>query len=113
MKDFSGANGILYRCHLSNTGWENFWKKSGQTSGTTREARPIEAVQIKLTGVLSSYYDVYYRVHSANYGWLGWAENGETAGTTGGGLRAEALQIKIVPKSQSVEPHEKWTALYS
>ena len=28
-------------------------------------------------------YDIYYRVHAQDYGWLGWAKNGSSAGTEG------------------------------
>ena len=43
-------------------------------------------------------YDIYYRVHAQNFGWMGWAKNGEAAGTEGYGYRVEAIQIKIVKK---------------
>lgn len=43
----------------------------------------MEAVRLKLTGELAEHYDIYYRVHSQSYGWLGWAKNGEIAGTAG------------------------------
>lgn len=58
----------------------------------------MEAVQIRLTGELASYYHVYYRVHSQYFGWLGWAKDGESAGTSSLSLRIEAIQIKLVPK---------------
>ena len=28
-------------------------------------------------------YDVYYRVHCQNFGWMDWAKNGESAGSAG------------------------------
>jgi len=59
----------------------------------------MEAVQIRLTGEVSSRYDVYYRVHLANTGWLGWAKNGDTAGSVGCGIRMEAVQIKLAAKT--------------
>lgn len=34
----------------------------------------MEAVQLKLTGEIAEHYDIYYRVHSQTYGWLGWAK---------------------------------------
>ena len=43
-------------------------------------------------------YDIYYRVHSQTYGWLGWAKNGEAAGTEGFAKRLEAIQIVLVEK---------------
>ena len=47
---------------------------------------------------MARYYDIYYRVHSEEYGWLGWAKNGEKAGTTTCGYRMESLQVRIVAK---------------
>ena len=67
-------------------------------SGTSGKAKRLEAIRIELTGTISSYYDVYYRVHAQSYGWMGWAKNGETAGTAGLGKRLEAIQICLVEK---------------
>ena len=53
---------------------------------------------MKLTGTAAQKYDIYYRVHSQTYGWLGWAKNGERAGTEGKSKRLEAIQIKLVNK---------------
>ncbi len=89
--------GIEYRTHVQDYGWENEWAFNGQMSGTQGESKRLEAIQIRLWGEISVYYDVYYRVHSENYGWLGWAKNGESAGTAGKGLRLESIQIMLVP----------------
>ncbi|MCR5105553.1 MAG: hypothetical protein K6B68_14050 [Eubacterium sp.] len=100
LKDYNGQSGITYSCHVSDIGWQG-WRTSGQMAGTTGQARRIEAIKIRLTGTISSYYNVYYRMHVANYGWLGWASNGAIAGTTGGGIRAEAIEIRLVAKGVS------------
>jgi len=47
---------------------------------------------------MAEHYDIYYRVHSQNYGWLGWAKNGESAGTAGHSYRLEAIEIVLVEK---------------
>ena len=90
--------GIRYKTHVQSFGWEKEWKKDGQMSGTSGKAKRLEAIRIELTGTISSYYDVYYRVHAQSYGWMGWAKNGETAGTAGLGKRLEAIQICLVEK---------------
>ena len=64
---------IEYRAHVAKKGWQN-WKKDGQIAGTTGESLAMEAVQLKLTGEIAEHYDIYYRVHSQTYGWLGWAK---------------------------------------
>ena len=51
---------------------------------------------------MANHYDIYYRVHAQNFGWLGWAKNGESAGTAGYGYRLEGLQIVLVEKGQDI-----------
>lgn len=53
---------------------------------------------MKLSGDIAKKYDVYYRVHAQNFGWLGWAKNGEEAGTAGYSYRLEAIQVVMVPE---------------
>ncbi|HHT77586.1 MAG TPA: hypothetical protein GXZ67_06870, partial [Clostridiaceae bacterium] len=36
----------------------------------------LEGIKILLTGDMANHFDVYYRVHIQDYGWLGWAKNG-------------------------------------
>ena len=45
-------------------------------------------------------YDIYYRVHCQNFGWMGWAKNGEAAGSEGYCYRLEGIQIKLVEKGK-------------
>ena len=45
-------------------------------------------------------YDVWYRAHAQNFGWLGWTRNGGRSGTAGYGYRLEGMQILLVPKGQ-------------
>ena len=70
-------------------------------SGTSGEAKRLEAIQVQLTGDIAEHYDVYYRVHAQKLGWMGWAKNGESAGTTGYAYRLEAIQIQLVPKGST------------
>jgi uncharacterized protein YjdB len=74
----------------------------GKTSGTTGKSKRLEALSIRLTGELASYYDIYYRVHLQNVGWLAWVKNGTQTGSIAQGLRLEALQILMVPKGAAV-----------
>lgn len=94
--------GVAYQTHIQNIGWEaeksSRWASDGMMSGTTGLSYRLEAIQIKLTGADASKFDIYYRVHAQNFGWLGWAKNGESAGTAGFGYRLEAIQIEIVAK---------------
>ena len=69
-------------------------------SGTSGRSLRLEAMQISLSGDMAKHYDIYYRVHAQNFGWLGWAKNGESAGTAGYAYRLEGMQIVLVEKGQ-------------
>ena len=100
---------IRYTTHVQTYGWQgnennpNTWRRDGDMSGTSGEAKRLEAIQIYLTGELANHYDVYYRVHAQSFGWLSWAKNGEASGTAGLAKRLEGIQIILVPKG-SPEP---------
>lgn len=93
--DEAGSGSVQVRAHVSNIGWQSW--TSGM-AGTTGRNLAIEAIQIRLTGDAASSFDVYYRVHSADFGWLGWAKNGDSAGSEGYGRGAQAVQIALVSK---------------
>ncbi len=101
-KPYSGS--IVYTTHVQTYGWQgnennpNTWKRDGAMSGTSGQAKRLEAIRIALTGEMAKRYDVYYRVHAQSYGWLGWAKNGEAAGTAGLAKRLEGIQVILVPK---------------
>lgn len=52
----------------------------------------MEAIKIHLTGELANQYDIYYRVHIQDVGWLAWTANDGIAGSTGLAKRIEAIQ---------------------
>ena len=99
LSNIGDDSGVEVKAHVANNGWQN-WVSSSY-AGTVGQNKAIQAVQLRLTGSAANKYDIYYRVHSARYGWLGWANNGSSAGTTGLGLQAEAIQIKLVAKGDS------------
>ena len=94
------SGNIEYRTHIQNIGWESKFKSNDEMSGTQGRAYRLEAIEIKLTGEMANHYDVYYRVHAQNFGWLGWARNGERAGTAGYAYRLEGIEIKLIPKGE-------------
>ena len=92
------SGSVEVRVHVSDIGWQDW---TSGTAGTTGQAKAMEAVQIRLTGELADRYDVWYRVHSAEFGWLGWAKDGESAGSQGYGRAAQAVQVELVEKGGS------------
>jgi len=109
----TGISGnIVYQTQIQDIGWQLPRTTSstglsdqvslGDISGTEGQSRRLETLKIKLTGNLANSYDIYYRVHVQDIGWMGWAKNGGTAieaGTVGLSLRIEAMQIYLVPKT--------------
>ncbi len=101
-KDYSG--GIAYTTHVERIGWQgdvsnsSTWMKDGAMAGTSGRSLRLEAICIELTGEMAEHYDIYYRVHAEQYGWLGWAKNGEASGTAGCSKRLEGIQIVLVEK---------------
>lgn len=103
--------GVRYTTHVQTYGWQgdpdgdgSDWKTNGAMSGTSGESKRLEAICIELYGDVAEHYDVYYRVHSQTFGWLGWASNGEPAGTAGYSKRLEGIQIVILPKGSEKPP---------
>ena len=95
--------GIEYKSHIQNIGWEEEYKKDGEESGTAGSGLQIEAIQMRLTGGLENVYDLYYRVHVQDIGWMDWVEADEVAGTVGRSLKIEAFQIRIVAKPARID----------
>ena len=75
-----------------------------EVDANANEKEVLEAaknvVSDKLTGEIAEYYDIYYRVHAQNVGWMNWAKNGERSGTEGQKKRLEAIEVVLVEKGQ-------------
>lgn len=84
---------INYKTHVQTYGWENKWRADGQMSGTSGQAKRLEAIQIKLGRNING--GVTYTTHVQSYGWQKWSANGEMSGTSGKAKRLEAIQIKL------------------
>ena len=91
--------GVAYRANVDGA-WQD-WKTDGQEACAAGKGKSLQAVQLKLTGAAANKYDIWYSVHSANFGWLGWTKNGSSAGSVGYGRSAQALEVVIVPKGSS------------
>lgn len=91
---------LSYRAYLQTDGWHD-WSDGGELSGTTGEAKRLEAIEISLSD--SSYKgDIIYTAFVQGYGWIDnledkstWSKNGETCGTTGEAKRIEAICINL------------------
>ncbi len=88
---------VQYRVSTSFTSMGS-WTSAGVKTGSNTGSAPVQTMQVQLTGDMAEAYDVYYRVHAANVGWMGWAKNGETAGSENPAQAAEAVQVVLVEK---------------
>lgn len=84
---------VQYQSHVQDIGWQN-WVKDGQLSGTTGQAKPIEAMRISLVNATAG-GNIEYRAHVQDIGWQGWVKNGALTGTTGRALPMEAVNIRL------------------
>ena len=86
--------GVAYKTHVQTYGWQDY-VKNGEMSGTSGEAKRLEAIQIKLknqdyTG------NILYRTHIQTFGWeKEFKKNDEMSGTSGLAKRLEAIEIKL------------------
>lgn len=78
------------------------WQDASKVVGTTGKALSLEALQLKLDGEIVSSYDIYYRVHVQNFGWLDWASNGKAAGSEGYAYNIEAIEVRLIKKGDAV-----------
>ena len=99
--DYSDGSSVQIDAHVSGIGWQGWDTPSASEGGTTGQGRAVEAVRLRLTGSLAKDYDVYYRVHASNIGWMAWAKDGGEAGTTGMSCSLEAIQIRLIKKGAS------------
>ena len=84
---------ITYRTHVADYGWQD-WRSNGAMSGTSGQAKRLEAIQIEL--VNQGYTgNIEYRTHVADYGWQDWRSNGTMSGTSGQAKRLEAIQVRL------------------
>lgn len=85
---------LSYSTHVQTYGWMSYVQNS-QVSGTSGEAKRLEAIKINLSGIDSSELGIKYSTHVQTYGWLDWVKDGEMSGTSGKAKRLEAIKIEL------------------
>ena len=92
----TGISGnIEYDSYVIPNEWQGY-VTSDKNSGISGKA--IEAIRIRLTGELAKKYNIFYRTHVSNVGWMDWTSNGDISGTIGYFNRVEAIQVKLEKK---------------
>ena len=99
-----GTNlGVTGIAHVQDIGWGND-SPTGTDIGSTGLGKHLEAVKLNVFGNDADKYEVWYRLHVENMGFLNWCRNGEPNGTEGGNLQAEAVQIFLRNKAENFWP---------
>ena len=102
MEAFKIIGNVEYTSYNEKSGWQPIIS-NGMISGSTSQEKFISAVKISPTKSLYNSYDLYYRVHVNDIGWLGWTKNGEIAGITGDSTKKiEAIELFLTYKNSPV-----------
>jgi D-alanyl-D-alanine carboxypeptidase len=54
---------------------------------------------MRLSGLLSNHYEVYYRLHKSGSGWLDWASSTHPTGTIGVDTSFDAIEVTLLPRT--------------
>ena len=93
--DVAGLDAKLeLRTRADGQEWPEEWATSEEAQAVV--AGGFEELQARLVGADAATYDVWYRVHVGERGWLGWARGGESAGTKGLEATVDGLQVVLV-----------------
>ena len=102
---------VAYRSHVQSNGWEQQWYHDGDQSGTTGQAKRLEAVEMKLEGAPFD-GSIEYRSHVQGIGWeQSWAADGATSGSTDQSKRIEALQVRLT--GDMADRYSVWYRVHS
>lgn len=87
---------VAYQTHVQGIGWQGM-KYDGMLSGTSGQAKRLEAIKIQLNSKLAD-GGIRYKTHVQSYGWQNWVSDGMLSGTSGQAKRLEAIQIELTGK---------------
>lgn len=85
------TGGIQYQVSIDAKTWS-----SVRSNGTLSSNEPFQMVKVQLTGEIANHFNIYYRVHVQNIGWLGWTKNGQVAGSSSYNYHIEAIQLYLL-----------------
>lgn len=89
---------LFYRTYSSTTGWSS-WAMNGEETTHLTDGSAVEAVQVRMAGVITNEYDIYYRATLSDGTELDWAKNGQTSGSMGNGKWMIAFRMMLHPKA--------------
>ena len=90
---------IHYRAYTSEHGWTT-WVMNGQQTPIAGEYTPIEAIQIRFSGVVHNDFDIYYTASLSDNTNTSWAKNSDTAGTMNEGKRLTGFRMAFFRRAE-------------
>lgn len=91
---------VSYQVRTDAAGWSST-QSNGADATTPAVGTPFSAVKISLSGDISNYCDIWYRVYAKGYDWLGWTKNGEVAGSSSLNIEVQSIQVVVKPKGSA------------
>ncbi|MDO4797450.1 MAG: serine hydrolase [Coriobacteriales bacterium] len=85
---------VACRAYMQRTGWQD-WTYDGKQAGQAGGERRVEAIQMRLQGLLAKDYRLWYRARIDGDEWSGWASDGDSAGTMGMSLPITDIQVRV------------------
>lgn len=89
---------LEYRSYSEDLGWGQYVHSSAE-SGSIGLGKKLEAIEMRLSGLLSSHYEVYYRLHQSGSGWLDWASSTHPTGIIGVDTSFDAVEVTLLPRT--------------
>lgn len=90
--------GVEYRVYLNQGGWQP-WTPNNEPTTAPAEDIQIEAIQMRLTGEVSNFLDIYYSTQVSQAGQLDWAKNGQISGSMALGQYIEEIKVRLIAKT--------------
>ena len=93
----SNLDFVEYSGKFHNVGWIN---NVSTNNSLQSDGNKLEIINLKLKEEYQNQYDIYYRVKTKGFGWLGWAINGAYAGSEGYNDYITGIQIKVINNNE-------------
>ena len=85
---------IMYQSYVKDDGWQEYME-NGKTSGTTGEAKSLEALKMMVANQGDITGSIEYSTHVSGLGWQNYVGTNQTSGITGQGRTIEALRVRL------------------
>ena len=85
---------IMYQAYVAKDGWQEYME-NGETSGTTGEAKSLEALKMMIANQGDVTGSIEYSTHVSGLGWQDYVGTNQTSGIIGQGRTIEAIRVRL------------------